>query len=32
MNVLRPKEGDLAVALFRDPAGNTLGIWQSTAA
>lgn len=21
-------EGDLTVALFRDPAGNTLGIWQ----
>jgi uncharacterized protein len=21
-------EGDLAVALFRDPAGNVLGIWQ----
>jgi predicted enzyme related to lactoylglutathione lyase len=21
-------EGDLTVALFRDPAGNSLGIWQ----
>jgi len=28
MKVFRPN----AVALFRDPAGNTLGIWQSTAA
>ncbi len=25
-------EGNLTVAIFRDPAGNTLGIWQSTAA
>jgi predicted enzyme related to lactoylglutathione lyase len=25
-------EGDLTVATFRDPAGNTLGIWQQTPA
>jgi predicted enzyme related to lactoylglutathione lyase len=25
-------EGTLRVALFADPAGNVLGIWQETAA
>jgi predicted enzyme related to lactoylglutathione lyase len=24
-------EGDLTVAVFRDPAGNVLGVWQFSA-